>query len=179
MVTNRSPSGIDDPARAETEGDGGAALDRTLDHQSETVPRLRSVGLGLSGGAFATFLLTVFRMPISDSLPPTANFLARYVGGDPGEYPWTSFVLHFVYGIGAGGLFGLLIRQRDDSTRAELELRDIALGLVFSLVLSLFGSRIVLNRVVGMDLKSDEALIFHVGHVIYGLALGAWIGSKQ
>jgi hypothetical protein len=30
-----------------------------------------------------------------------------------------------------------------------------------------------------MDLDADEALIFHVGHAIYGIALGAWVGSNR
>lgn len=178
-VTNATNRGTAEPSGGETDGGGRTALGRALDRRSETVRRLRSVVLGLTGGAFATLVMTVFRMPITDSLPPTAAFLARYGGGDPEDYLWSSFVLHFVYGVGGGGLFGLLISEGGGSTRAEIELRDIAFGLVYSLVFSLFGSRIVLDRVVGMDLESDEALIFHVGHAIYGLALGAWIGSKR
>lgn len=39
--------------------------------------------------------------------------------------------------------------------------------------------RIILRHVLGMDLKTDESAVFHTGHLIYGLALGAWIGSRH
>ena len=29
-----------------------------------------------------------------------------------------------------------------------------------------------------MDLATDESAVFHAGHLIYGLALGAWLGSR-
>lgn len=178
-VTNATDRGTAEPSRAEPSTERRFETGSDPVRRLETGQRLRLILHGLGGGAFATLVMTVFRMPISDSLPPTAHFLARYVGGDPGDYPWSSFVLHLVYGIGGGGLFGLLIGERASQGRAEIELRDIAIGLVYSLVLSLFGSRIVLDRLIGMDLESDEALIFHVGHAIYGLALGAWIGSNR
>ena len=153
--------------------------DRAEAEPARTIGRLRSVLLGLSGGAFATAVMTLFRMPITDSMPPTADFLARYLGGGPEDYTVSAFVLHLVYGMGGGGLYGLLVSGRGGRTRSEIEIRDMAVALGYSLVFSLFGSRVVLKRLVGMDLTSDEALIFHVGHAIYGLALGAWVGSKR
>lgn len=142
--------------------------------------RLRAMVIGLEGGAFATLVMTAFRMPISHSLPPTANFWARFFGdGDPEDYPLPAFVLHVLYGVAGGAVFGLLFEERGGRTRAGIELTDIARGVVYSLVFSVFGSRVVLGRVVGMDLESDEALIFHVGHAIYGLAIGAWMGSNR
>ena len=164
---------------AEPGGERRTAVDGAANDPAETVGRLRSVLLGLSGGGFATLVMTLFRMPISASLPPTADFLARYLGGDPEEYGLSAFVLHVVYGVAGGGFFGLLVFGRGGGSRAGIELRDITLGLGYSLVLSLFGSRVVLKRLVGMELTVDEALIFHVGHAIYGLALGAWVGSKR
>ena len=141
--------------------------------------RLRALLLGLKGGAFATLVMTAFRMPISRSLPPTANFWARFFGGEPDDHPVPAFVLHVLYGVAGGAFFGLLFERRGGRTRAGIELTDIARGLLYSLGLSVFGSRVILGRVVGMDLESDEALIFHVGHAIYGLALGAWMGSNR
>lgn len=141
--------------------------------------RIRSLVLGLLGGIFATLVMTVFRMPISNSLPPTANFLARFLGGDPDEYTLSAFALHVGYGAAGGGVYGLLFDTGDARTRAGLELRDVVRALGYGLVLSLFGSRVILSRVLGMDLEPDEALIFHLGHVVYGLSLGAWVGSNR
>lgn len=160
----------------------------TLDNNQESIMnasaivphKIRSVVLGLKGGIVATVVMTAFRVPISHSLPPTANFWARYVGGgEPEDHPFPAFVLHFVYGIVGGGVFGLLLDEPDGQTRAEIELRDLVRGFSYSFVLSLFGTRVVLGRLVGMDLERDEALIFHVGHLIYGVSLGAWVGSNQ
>lgn len=177
VVTSTTRDETGSPAETETDGEGWTESRRTATGLIETEKRLRAVLLGLSGGAFATLLMTLFRMPIADSLPPTANFLARYLGGEPEDYPLSSFVLHFLYGIGGGGLFGLLVSERGGTTRAEIELRHIGFGLIYGLAFSLFGSRIVIKHVVGMDLERDEALIFHVGHAIYGVSLGAWLGS--
>lgn len=142
--------------------------------------RIRSFALGLRGGTIATIVMTAFRMPISGSLPPTADFWAHYIGsGDADDYPVAAFVLHFVYGAVGGGLFGALFSHGGGKTRAGIELSDLARGVVYSLVFSLFGSRVVLRWMIGMDLERDEALIFHVGHLIYGLTLGAWIGSNR
>lgn len=157
--------------------DGEAAAGEPLE-RGESRP-LQSLVLGLKGGAYATVVMTAFRMPISSSLPPTANFWAHYFGDDPEDHPVPAFVLHLVYGVLGGGVFGLLYDRRVGQTRAGMELADIARGIVYSLVFSVFGSRIVLSRVVGMDLETDEALVFHVGHAIYGIALGAWVGSNR
>ncbi len=146
----------------------------------DTTTRTQAVVRGLKGGAIATVVMTAFRMPISKSLPPTANFWARYAGnGNPDEYPLPAFVLHLLYGATGGGIFGFLFAKenREDESQSGVELRDVVEGLVFAVVASLFGTRVVLRRVVKMDLERDEALTFHVGHVIYGLTLGAWVSS--
>jgi hypothetical protein len=126
--------------------------------------------------------MTAYRMPISGSLPPTANFWARFVGdGSPEEYPLQAFVLHLIYGAAGGALFGTLFSDTTtgSDSRVGIELRDLLSGLGFGLGGSLFGTRVVLGRLVGMDLSRDEALIFHVGHLIYGVTLGAWLGSNR
>lgn len=141
--------------------------------------RLRSGALGVLGGTFATLVMTAFRMPISSSLPPTANFLAQFLGGEPDDYRLSAFALHIGYGAAGGAVYGFLFQNSDARTRAGIELRDITRALGYSLGLSLFGSRVILSTVLGLDLDHDEALIFHVGHVVYGLALGAWVGSNR
>lgn len=164
---------------AETGAPGGEAVADETAESGETRP-LRSLVLGLKGGAFATLVMTTFRMPISRSLPPTADFWAHYVGdGAPEDHPVPAFVLHVLYGVLGGGLFGVFYDRRVGRTRAGIEIVDLARGLGFSLVFSLFGSWVVLRRLVSMDLEADEALIFHVGHAIYGIALGAWVGSNR
>lgn len=141
--------------------------------------RLRRIGLGILGGLIATVAMTVFRMPISDSLPPTANFWAKYVGGgEPEDHPVAGLILHLVYGAGGGALFGLLAPIPSIGAEHSQEVRGVVAGLVYGGVLSVFGERAILVGLLGMDPQPDERLIFHLGHVIYGLTLGAWVGSK-
>jgi hypothetical protein len=126
--------------------------------------------------------MTVFRMPVANSLPPTADFWARFVGdGGSEECPFPAFALHLLYGTLAGGLYGLLSAGSGRKARSEagMEFRDLVKGALFSVCASVFGTRVVLKRVVGMDLDRDEALVFHVGHLVYGLSLGAWVGSNR
>lgn len=161
-------------ARAETSPHGS-----DTDSETRHWKRLRSVVLGLFGGVFATIVMTVFRMPISNSLPPTAHFLARFLGGEPDDYTLSAFALHLAYGATGGGVYGFLFEDGDARTQAEREFRDVSRALGYSFGLSLFGSRVILSNVLGMDLERDEELIFHVGHAVYGLALGAWVGSNR
>lgn len=149
------------------------------DARTEPRQRLRSLLLGLLGGIYATFVMTLFRMPISNSLPPTAAFLTKFLGGEPDEYTVSAFALHVAYGAAGGAAYGFLFETSDARTRGGLELREIVKAVVYSVGLSLFGSRVILSKVLGMDLERHEALIFHVGHVVYGLSLGAWVGSNR
>jgi hypothetical protein len=62
------------------------------------------------------------------------------------------------------GATDLPATDRQPSTAGvEGALRTAALGLNSGLL--------------GMDLTSDERFVFHLGHAIYGLTLGAWYGS--
>ena len=130
------------------------------------------------GGAFATIVMTLFRAPTARSLPPTAEFIALLTGGDPEEYHISSLTLHGLYGTVGGVLFSLLIGERASETN-EPETVGLVAGAVYGIVSSIFGERVVLRHVLGMDLEIDESAIFHTGHLIYGLALGAWIGSRH
>ena len=134
--------------------------------------------LGLKGGFVATVVMTVFRHPISKSLPPTAQFWAKYVGdGDPKEYTFQAVILHVIYGVMASGICALIWTPSDDQSTIVRESTRLLWGVVYSVLLSVFGTRVILKRVLDMKLEPDEALIFYVGHVIYGLTMGAYIGS--
>ena len=133
----------------------------------------RAVLLGAKSGVVATVVMTVFRMPLADSLPPTADFWARYVGGgDPEDYPIVGLLLHLAYG-------AALVRSPRVGTTVERERNGVLLGVAYALLLSVFGERVLLRHLLGMDLKPDERFVFHVGHVVYGLTLGAWVGSRS
>ncbi len=134
---------------------------------------------GLQAGFVATIIMTAFRLPILRSLPPSANFYSQYVsGGDPEDHPVAGLLLHFVYGIQAGALFGGLFALQDAERSIEPEQRGIVWGSIYGMALSAFGSQVMLKEVLDIRLDADELALFHAGHLIYGLSLGAWIGSR-
>jgi hypothetical protein len=135
---------------------------------------------GIMGGIVATAVMTLYRLPIFRALPPTAEFWARFVGGgDAEQYPLHGLILHFGYGAAAGGVFGPAFATIDRRTRLDRERLGIVSGLTYGLVLSVIGHRIIFQRVLGRELADDEAIVFHVGHTIYGLTLGTWFGSHE
>ena len=143
--------------------------------------RRRALGMGSVAGLIATVVMTAFRMPISHSLPPTGPFWAKYVGGgDPDQYVWEALALHLFYGTAGGAAFGLAVSRTLDGADSEIgrERRASAFGVAYGLLLSAFGKRVLLERMLDTDLDPDEALMFHLGHVVYGLTLGAWFGSN-
>lgn len=141
---------------------------------------LRGVLRGVIGGLTATALMTLYRFPLFRALPPTAEFWAMFVRkGDPEQYPVAGLILHFLYGGTAGGLFGFVFGLIDFRTERDRRLGAILLSLVYGLLLSVFGSRILLNRLLEEDMGPDERAVFHVGHVVYGLALGTWLSSPE
>ncbi|ACM56732.1 hypothetical protein [Halorubrum lacusprofundi] len=141
---------------------------------------VRGLIRGVVGGLIATVLMTLYRFPVFRALPPTADFWAKYVGsGDAEAYPGIGLLLHFLYGGVAGGLFGVGISLLDFRNERERRLGVIGLSLVYSLALSAFGTRVLFRYLLDEELESDETVIFHVGHVIYGLTLGTWIGFRE
>lgn len=151
--------------------------DTSLHRPGERRSTLRRVALGLVGGLVATVAMTAFRLPISESPPPTAAFWAKYIGGgEPEDHPIAGMALHLGYGAAGGILFGLIPTSAGSALAREQ--RGVILGLGYSILLSVFGERAILERLLEMDLSPDERFVFHVGHVVYGLTLGAWVGSK-
>lgn len=135
---------------------------------------------GVVGGLIATALMTLYRFPLFRALPPTAEFWAAFVrGGEPEQYPVAGLVLHFAYGATAGGVFGLVFSQLSFRSERDRRLWAIGLSLAYGLALSVFGSRVLLSRLLGEEPEPDERAVFHVGHVIYGLTLGTWMSSRE
>ncbi|MFC4440055.1 MULTISPECIES: DUF6789 family protein [Natrialbaceae] len=140
----------------------------------------RAVIRGVKGGFIATAVMTLYRLPIFRALPPTAEFWARFVGDEEAEqYPLHGLVLHFLYGAGAGGVFGPVFAVIDRQTSLDRERLGLITGLAYGFVLSVFGHRVIFVYVLDRELEEDEALVFHVGHAIYGLTLGTWFGSHE
>ncbi|WP_206425126.1 hypothetical protein [Halosimplex salinum] len=165
--------------------DAGSRTDERTnraDEATETVGRLRR---GLEGGALATFVMTAHRLPVTRSLPPTAEFWSMVVGGTPRDHPVAALVLHFAYGIAAGGVFAALFPRRSSVHVDEAEYgtpdrsREVSTtvaGLLYGAVLSVVGEYVVLGALLRTD--PDDRFVFHVGHVLYGITLGAWVGTR-
>ncbi|APW96930.1 hypothetical protein CHINAEXTREME_03715 [Halobiforma lacisalsi AJ5] len=149
------------------------------DDRSRLEHAVYAAGRGLQAGFVATLIMTAFRLPILRSLPPSANFWSQYVSGeDPDDHPVIGLVLHFAYGMQAGALFGGLFALQDAERSIEPEQRGIVWGSVYGMALSAFGSQVMLRELLDIRLDNDELALFHAGHLVYGLALGAWVGSR-
>ncbi|WP_254532034.1 hypothetical protein [Natrinema gelatinilyticum] len=134
---------------------------------------------GGQAGFVATLIMTAFRLPILRSLPPSANFWSQYVaGGDPGDHPIAALALHLVYGTCSGVVFGVLFSLYDAGRSIEPEQRGLVWGSVYGMVLSAVGVQFVLQDLLDIRLEADELALFHAGHLVYGLSVGAWVGSR-
>lgn len=134
---------------------------------------------GAQAGIVATAIMTAFRLPIMRSLPPTANVWARYVsGGEPEDHPIAGLLLHFVYGTIGGMVFGGCYALLDENQAIEPEQRGILWGSLYGMALSIFGSQVVLPGLLDARPDEDELALFHAAHLVYGVALGAWVGSR-
>ena len=150
-----------------------------LDRSARVAHAVSSSVRGLQAGFVATLIMTAFRLPIVRSLPPSANFYARYVGGgDPEDHPIPGVILHLLYGTSAGAVFGGLFALQDAERSIEAEQRGILWGGVFGMVLSAMGSQILLQELLDIRLDADELALFHAAHLVYGVSLGAWVGSR-
>jgi hypothetical protein len=135
---------------------------------------------GVTGGIVATAVMTVYRLPVFHGLPPTSEFWAQYVGSEDADaYPLQGLVLHFAYGAGAGAVFGAVFALVEDRLPLSREVSGVLGGVAYSLLLSVFGSRLVFERLLDQELDGESALVFHLGHVIYGLALGTWLSTRE
>jgi hypothetical protein len=174
--------------QARRESDSVPASDRATD------PGLAvRVVQGAKAGFMATVAMTAYRAPLARSLPPTARFWTKFVsGGDPGDHPVAALALHLLYGTLGGVGFGLLAPMATDQSATQVDQRGpddhretarreavgLVAGALYGLALSVFGERVMLERVLDMDPEADERLVFHAGHLVYGLSLGTWFGSR-
>lgn len=156
-----------------------AESDVTDEHWSFIERAVAAAVRGVQAGFVATLIMTAFRLPLMRSLPPSANFWAQYIrGGDPEDYPVMGVVLHLLYGTIAGIVFGVLFAGQTAERPIEPEQRGLVWGTIYGLALSAFGSQIMLKEMLEVQLEADELTLFHAGHAVYGLALGAWVGSR-
>ncbi len=152
---------------------------RRSDEDRAAVPAMRRLAQGAVAGLHATAVMTLFRLPVTDSLPPTAEFWARFVGdGDPDDYPGPALALHLLYGTCGGVGFAALFDRVARATTVQRERRGALLGSLYGIGLSAVGRRVILEGFLEMDLDADERWVFLVSHVVYGLALGTWLGSR-
>lgn len=140
--------------------------------------RGRGVVVGLAGGAVASAVMSTFRMPLSRSPPPTAWLWARLVGGDPEASAVPGLALHLLYGTVAGGVFGALVAPSLGGDEGDRERRGALLGVCYGSVLSAFGASVLVEGLLGLELDEDERFVFDLAHLVYGMTLGTWVGSR-
>jgi len=141
---------------------------------------VRSVARGCVGGVAATVAMTVYRIPAFKALPPTAEFWARYVSGEGAEDHFVpGLLLHVLYGVMGGAVYGLMASFTDIHDDNVRERVSVIGGFGYGLALSVFGSRVVFVRLLGRKLQPEDALVFHLGHAIYGVTLGTFVAASE
>ncbi|ESP86876.1 DUF6789 family protein [Candidatus Halobonum tyrrellensis] len=155
----------DDAAAGETSGAFGAG---------------RAALAGGVGGLLGTVGMTVYRLPVFHALPPTAEFWAQYVGGgDAEDHPVAGLLLHLLYGVAAGAAFGPAYAALVERLPGEPDATGMVGGAAYGAALSVFGERVLLEGLLDRELEREHALVFHAGHVVYGLTLGTWLGTRE
>lgn len=132
---------------------------------------------GIVGGFVATLVMTAFMMALGDdSPPPTALFWSKYVGdGSPDDYMMQGMVLHVLYGIGAGLVFGAGAVALGFGVTGGLVTGLIG-GVVWGVVLFVFAAAFWMNVVLAIDAEPTQVGLFLLFHLVYGVVLGGWMG---
>ena len=133
---------------------------------------------GIVGGFVATIVMTIAMMAMTDdSPPPTALLWAKYIGNrGPDEYMMQGMILHFIYGILAGGVF-VLVANTIGLDLVSLG-SSILWAVVYGVMLFLIGAGFWMPRVLDMQPDRQMAVGFLLFHVVYGIVLGAWVSFE-
>lgn len=133
---------------------------------------------GLVGGLVATVVMTIFMMVLGgDDPPPTAQFWSKYIGSEgPESYLPQGMALHFLYGIGAGGAFGLALEL--GSIGFSERLLVLGLGVAFGILLFAFAAVFWMKVVLALKPEPKQIGLFLTFHLIYGVVLGFWMGFE-
>jgi len=137
---------------------------------------MSTVLAGLAGGLIATILMTVVMMVMGDGgPPPTAMLVAKFAGGEPADYEMPGMALHMLYGIVAGAVLavGAPLAGLGFSSMAVA----VGIGLVYGVVLLIVGMAFWMKAVIGADADRDTMMTFVVVHLVYGIVLGAFLGT--
>jgi hypothetical protein len=137
---------------------------------------MASVIAGLVWGFVATIVMTMTMMAVGDGgPPPTAALVAKFAGGTPEEHKKPGMLLHMLYGTIAGAVFAVgvpLVGLSLDSIGVA-----IGLGFVYGVVLMIGGMVFWLRLVIGVEPDKDMMKVFGIVHVVYGVVLGALLGT--
>jgi hypothetical protein len=131
---------------------------------------------GIVGGIVATIVMTMGMMSLDDGgPPPTAGLVAKIAGGEPAEYEKPGMFLHVLYGVGAGVVFALGVPQIGLSFDSIVV--ATGLGLVYGVLLMIVGMLFWMQTVLRTEPDRDTVVMFGTVHVIYGVVLGAVLGT--
>ena len=136
---------------------------------------MTAVTAGLTAGLVATIVMSLGMMLLGGGPPPTAALLAKFTDGDPADQAKPGMVLHLLYGTGAGAVFalGAPVLGFDLGSMGVA----VGLGLVYGIVLMIGGMAFWMRGVIGMEPDKGMMMMFGTVHVIYGVVLGAFLGS--
>lgn len=136
---------------------------------------MASVIAGLVGGLVATIVMSIVMKVMGGGPPPTADLIAKFRGGEAIDFEKPGMVLHLLYGTIAGAVFAIGI----PIIGFGFEALGVAIGfgLVYGLVLMIGGMVFWMKTVIGMSPDREMVLTFATVHVVYGVVLGAVLGS--
>lgn len=137
---------------------------------------MTSILAGLGGGLVATLLMTIATATMGDGgPPPTAGLVAKLRGGTPEEHAIPGMALHVLYGVTAGAVFAV------GGPLLGVDLGSIAIavaaGAVYGVALVIGGMVFWMRLVLGTESDRRAMATFGTVHVVYGVALGAFVGS--